>query len=230
MTTCYRDDEIAAVAALPANDARRTHLEECPRCRALLVAFDEFMREPAADIGRIDEADAALARAIEREVALPATPGASTAPAGPPGGVFRAIERWFSPRTRLAWGVAAVAVVVAGTWVAIGPRPERAGTWRGERDPAAPALEVRARPASDGRTIVLEWRAAAGASAYLVRITREDLSELAVLEAGAETRYDLWLDAPPLATEDVRTLFVQVEARAGDRSIARSRPLPLDAR
>jgi hypothetical protein len=222
MNRCFRDDEIAAIAVLPAGDARRAHVEECPRCHALLAAFDEFRREPGAEVERLEIADAQLARAIANEIGIPAAPVAP-APHG-----FRLIGSRRLPRATFAWAAAA-AVVIAGAWIVIGPRMNQTPTWRGERDSSAPAFELRTARASDGQTIVLEWPAAAGATAYRVHLTREDLSELAALEAGAETRYDLWLDAPPLATADPRTLLVQVEALASDRTIARSRPVPLVA-
>jgi hypothetical protein len=221
MSRCFRDEEIAAIAALPASDARRAHIDDCPRCHALLAAYEEFFRAPGAEVERLEAADAALARAIDAEI------GVASAARARDG--FR-LSEWWRPRRALAWSAAAAVVAIAGAWIVFAPRAGRETTWRGERDPSAAAFEVRATPARDGTTIALEWPAVPGATAYRVHLTRDDLSDLGMLEAGPETRYDLWLDAPPIAGTDVRTLLAQVEARAGEQTLARSRPVPLVAR
>lgn len=54
MTRCFEPDEIAAALALPEESAGRRHLDACPRCRNLVLAYYEFREREAR--GRKDKA------------------------------------------------------------------------------------------------------------------------------------------------------------------------------
>ena len=46
---CLEPDDLAAVLDAPANDPRQQHLERCPRCRALVGAWREFVARLLAE-------------------------------------------------------------------------------------------------------------------------------------------------------------------------------------
>ncbi len=66
MTRCFEPREIAAALALPAADPGRHHLDTCPRCRNLAVAYTEFIDESPAGEMDLAGADAELQRRLAR--------------------------------------------------------------------------------------------------------------------------------------------------------------------
>ncbi|MBE0567464.1 MAG: hypothetical protein IH621_16030 [Krumholzibacteria bacterium] len=48
MTRCFEPREIARALDLPEGDPGRRHLDRCPRCRSLALAYYEFMETPDA--------------------------------------------------------------------------------------------------------------------------------------------------------------------------------------
>lgn len=48
MTRCFEPREIARALDLPEGDPGRRHLDRCPRCRSLVLAYYEFMETPDA--------------------------------------------------------------------------------------------------------------------------------------------------------------------------------------
>ena len=64
MTRCFEPREIAAALDLVEGDAGRRHLDTCPRCRSLALAYYEFMESPDAKDVEFSAADADLQRRL----------------------------------------------------------------------------------------------------------------------------------------------------------------------
>jgi hypothetical protein len=226
--TCYRDEEIAGLASLPEEDPRRAHLAECPACRALLASYLEFLREPGDEVPGLAAADAALAGAIEREAlgAAREAPGPRVAQRARSG----LLETLGTLVRRPAWVAAFAAVVIAGVWLAAGPRLGTERVWRGSVAPAPRGPDLLATVHDQGRTISLEWTPVDGATGYRLRISGDDLSEIARFEVGEVLRHELragdLVGVPPR----MPVLFVQVEALRGGDTIAVSRTMAVPVR
>lgn len=66
MTRCFEPREIAAALDLVEGDAGRRHLDTCPRCRSLALAYYEFMESPDATDVEFSAADTDLQRRLAR--------------------------------------------------------------------------------------------------------------------------------------------------------------------
>ena len=64
MTRCFEPREIAAALDLVEGDAGRRHLDTCPRCRSLALAYYEFMESPDAKDVEFSAADSDLQRRL----------------------------------------------------------------------------------------------------------------------------------------------------------------------
>jgi hypothetical protein len=227
---CFGIEELEVVAKLPAHDARRRHLDECPRCRARLLTFLEFTEAPA-DIpsGLLRDAEATLDAALKRELAIGGA-GRSEDAAAP----FR---RWLAaltaprPTRRAAWA-AAVAVAAIAVVVAIrmrGPAPSEPFLLRGSEERVAPGVlttSLLQAVAVEGG-VELSWPPVAGADSYEVRIYRSDLEELARLRPTPEARALLTrADLPASATPRTTALWKVVALRGGD-VVQESAPAPV---
>ena len=133
MSHCFEPREIGAVVALPEGDPGRRHLDTCPRCRGLALAYAEFMTPSDAGSLDIRAADAELQRRLAIAQATEARRGRWLGLLRPP---------------RPAWGaLAAVLALVAFGLMAgdlnrllDGRLPDGTGVVRG--DVAEPGLQV----------------------------------------------------------------------------------------
>jgi len=211
---CQPLEALEALRLLPTDDPRRAHLDDCPRCQALLESLDSFL---APDDAAPAEGDAARARTTLRAALATEMAAEAERPRA------RLWERLLATfRSRPAWGVATALVVAAAVlllqqWGQEAPR----STLRG-RAPVAGEGVVRLLgplPTADGG-LQLRWGRVVGAQRYDVRLYRPDLTAIATLDAGVET--SLTLGAEQLAAAQDGTLLYKVIAYRGGDEIASS--------
>lgn len=161
---CLHPDDLPGAFALPAGDPRHQHLQDCPRCRALVHAYDEFMagdQEGALTSDQI-AAEAELGRRLARHL--------DTAVA----------RRHRVIRSDRAWlAAAAVLLVCAGLFLSrdLVRLPGGEGQLRGEADPAG----IRWQQASDGWR--LTWDASPSSGRPVVLCFDDAMRPLASLAA-----------------------------------------------
>lgn len=203
---CPKPSELPILLALPAADPRRRHLADCPRCRALGLAYAEFLEPAAGDDPQLDEADARLAGRLQAVV------GRNRSAARP----------WYrgggDAAGRILLAAAAVLVLCAGiiavreTILAIDAHPPAGrGAWRGAGADSTNAHWQR----SDG-----DWRLSWDRERFdrpVLQYLDRDLRELMRLPLAA----DLEAPSAPADAVHLRLLFVA----AGD-TVARSALLP----
>lgn len=229
-------DELGDVAASPASDPRRGHLSDCPKCRALLAAYHDFMAP--ADLlpdGELARAQQHLAAAVRREIDAAATPAGLVEqnPADRPLQVVPAKRTSVRPFWRLSLVAAALIVVGLG----IGRILWQDGAPAGEGAPGgyvlrgdAPKDEIAVTPARfTARGLLhLAWRQVPGADEFRVALHAADLTSLTTVTAGRDTA----IDVDPTAVKDSEAgpvRFWRVIALRGGDEIAGSPLQPLPA-
>ncbi|MEO5617287.1 MAG: hypothetical protein ABIS67_05920 [Candidatus Eisenbacteria bacterium] len=186
---CVAEDSLGEILSLPDSDARRAHLESCPRCRALVVGYRQFLepsREAAHGYGTQEETHLTAFR--ERlSGAVPAEPARVDERSGDPrvpGGPWW--SRAFAPPLRVAWALVAVAVVFGGLW--LGPRSRLRGTEPVLRGGTTVALAIGEAIALPDGGIRLSWQPHPEAEHYEVRFYSTALAEIGRRNAGREPR------------------------------------------
>jgi hypothetical protein len=183
---CFNVEELEAIAGLPADDPRHRHAESCPRCRALLASYREFItgRDELADV----RADATLADALDRGIFGAQASAADTSPSllDRLAGLWQRIGEAGMLRPALsAAAVLVIAVAVLSPWDP-GPAPER--VLRGEGTAASsPRITTRDAQVRPDGSVLVSWRPAAAAHLYRVQILGEDLVEIGSIDAGPDT-------------------------------------------
>lgn len=205
---CVPVDEMGTVLERDRDDARRRHVESCPRCRALARELTSFLEEPplsAADAGVV----ASLEQSLQEEIIAPG----------------RESRSWWRPA--IAAAAALIAFVVA---VPLLNRETEEGTvLRGATDDAAstfdgqPAASVRG--AGGDRIIEFRWSAQVGAEAYRVEVYDAGLSSLATIEAGTSTTVSWPEPGAALPADTAPATWRVVGLRHGD-AVLRSDFLP----
>jgi len=242
---CLAPEDLENVRASASDDSRRVHARECPRCGALLAAYESYheAREEAPR-AEIDEAESRLNAFLAREIgadapaAAPAlvtaaAPGAAPAPAAAPTPAPLAPPRPAPRRLvfpaqapRFTWirpalGFAAILAVAGALWwprTTLGPSRV---TLRGS-GATAPRIALETPVFASGR-LTLDWAAYPGADRYEVRFYSSDLTELGRLTA---TDSKLAADAKslPFAPDSARAVLVRVVALMGGAELASSAP------
>ncbi len=172
MTGCIPPEDLALLVALPAADPRRRHVEECARCRAAWLAYQDFVAPGRAPAEVRDRLDRALAEACGLPVSR-------------------------SPRRRAwsrLWPVPALAAAAVTALVIGWPRH---ATPPGDRLGPAPVLRGEAAggrwsPGSARRLpdggLELSWLSRPEARTYRVVLLRSDGEELLRFPAQQGTR------------------------------------------
>ncbi len=189
---CYSSGDLPAILRLPPEAAERVHLETCPRCRALLLSYEEFMLDSSLPEGaNLQDAEAKLHAALRESMARasgrPAR-SSSTMPAGWIRIFTRTIGR---PSVLIPAG--ATILVAVGLFSGVLDLPSRTGPdrLRGSSTSNGAETPVAIRPlepqvyAEDG--IELRWRAAPEASSYQIVVFGADLHDLAHYGPFADT-------------------------------------------
>lgn len=246
-------EDLGALAELPADDPRRRTAEADPRVAALLRAYGAFVAPgPLPDGADLAAAEAHLLAALERElgvplgdaarspVPLPAAPAARSGhePQGNGGTNFFA---WLlGPALRPGLAAAAALLVVAAAWSLLAPRGtgrdsgRDAPNLRGPATPGAPGTwdarpAVRAIGPGPGTAgaVRLTWAPAPGATRYAVVFLAGDLGEIARVDTGTTTEFELAAPALPAGLASGQAVLWRVTAYQGADEIGRSDTLPL---
>jgi hypothetical protein len=218
---CIELEALARVRDLPAGSPERRHVEECPRCRAALLALAEFEREAG---GLPAEADAPGANARLSAVIDSLTSAAPVAAAPKrtePGWLHRLFA---PPAMRYATGFAVVAIVAASAWiVARGPAGNEERLQRGVTGPDG-AASIRA--TESGWEIA--WPAVEGAESYDVVFLSPDLREVARVPDLHAAPLVLRRDALPSGVTPGASLLVEIDARSGGVTLEMTVPVAIE--
>jgi hypothetical protein len=217
---CLAPEELESVRVLSPEDPRRREAEACPRCRGLLVSYDEFLEDRSVPPG-VDPERAApqLRDAFERALGEARGPARAARPA-------RATERKMRPwwaallGPRLAWGAAVAIVAVAGLYAGAHWRPlardeEVLRTAPDSSEARGQDRPVLLEPRAVAVGLELRWRSTPGADAYRVVFLGEDLAQLASLGPAPDTVAVLVAAHLPSGLLPGRTVAWQVEALQG---------------
>ncbi|MBM3287242.1 MAG: hypothetical protein FJY88_07835 [Candidatus Eisenbacteria bacterium] len=200
--SCYSLEELVVAAEQPRGEPRREHLETCPRCRAALTAYRDFMDErdrlPAE--ARAAECSGRLQEILEAQIL--GEPVTRSAPDARRAGGLRAgdgrrarqwLARLFVQAWRPAWIVAAASLVLAIIFIprALHREGERGPSMRGPdmRDPASPGqvmLVSEARVLAGG-DLEFAWAPTEGVDRFDVRFFDKGMDEVARRDAGRAT-------------------------------------------
>ena len=221
---CFAPEDVERVLASPPGDPHRAHARECPKCGALVAAFELYRDAPGpVTAAEADEAEARLKAFIAREIGAEpeAEPERAAARAAAPRHAPR--FSWLQPALAFA-GVAIVAAVLL--W----PRPTAGPAHvmlRGTPSLSAHLALDFARVEAGHFTA--RWAATAGADRYEVRLYAADLSKLGSL-AATDTSLDLDARTLPFMLDPNRKVLVRVVALSEGKEIATSTPQPLERR
>ncbi len=213
-TRCIDVDRIAEVLELPADHARRRHVDACPRCRSLADSYRSFIDAKPAKESGLDEVISVLDAHIDQDAARwhPAESHRLS--------LSRA--RWWQGFLRPAPLVAAAAVaILAVWWMARGPEES---VLRNQTPPSQAVVVLHeAQVRSDG-DILLSWDPVPGADRYQVRIYRSDLHELYRSSDVTDAALLVARTALPADMPNAFDLTWEVYARYGTDVIAISSP------
>jgi hypothetical protein len=214
---CPPVESFEELLRLDARDPRRAHLDDCPRCRARLIAFRSFVeRRPMPAGADLGDARRRLSAAIRAEIEQE-SPRHRLWPRRP--------RPW---RMQLLWKPA-LGLVAAGVLVILLLRPAGQGSGdgalvlRGE-GPAPAALAADRAP--DG-SLRLSWPAVPPAEGYRVMLYGRDLAEIARLEAGRDTVLVLSAERVARLGPSGGAVFWRVAALEGGEPVSLSAPATL---
>jgi hypothetical protein len=185
---CVDEQALGEVLALPQDDPRRRHLADCPRCRALVLSYQQFLDptvEESASYGTAEHDQ--LSGFRHRMLGL--APAEARAPMAEPAqnGADRRSwgERLFGPSLRPVWAI--VAIAIAFGVMKISPRPEHTTpeppTLRG----AAPHELAVHPPVFADSAVTLAWASNPEADAYQLRFFSIALTEIGRHDMGRDT-------------------------------------------
>ena len=182
---CLNPEELAD---FPAEDPRRAHVDDCPRCQAVMKSFAAFMN-PADVPEGADLADAhtRLSGALDREIG----PGDSMDSNAQ---VIRPTTSFLSPfRVRTLAAAAAVVIVAVGlSLTRYGPEtPPQDPVLRGAGDVVVP-FHCEITVLKNGGYL-LNWPEVEEATSYRVVVYRADLEKLMDHDVGNATSLELKL-------------------------------------
>ena len=215
---CLRDEDLAAAAELPADSPARRQWSACPRCRARVAAFAEFLHPSIEAKGQPwDDADARLAAALESEIRgmplgakvpagspdapagaravpgqRPRSQGRGTDRPGPGEGPIHRLSRWLvSPSLRpvAALAVLVVALGAIGGIRLLGHRSSDAIILREGSTPASSTLALGDVSRTPDGGVSLSWDLVEGADRYEVVLCGEDLVEMKRFDAGGSSSF-----------------------------------------
>ena len=182
---CFQVDELGDLLELGYDDPRRKHLDECPRCRALLTEYRGFMAPPTdAEGADLPDAEKRLTAFLKQKVQQ----DGSIAP--PPSPSVRFFRR---TSFRLVMAAAAVVFAVLTLMTYHDRQPPvsdeillREGTGHGSFSEEGKVKLLPLGKRADSKT-GLRWHKVKGADAYRVRLFSVELEELAILGPVTET-------------------------------------------
>jgi hypothetical protein len=220
---CIAEEALGEVLALPADDPRRSHLDTCPRCHALVLSYQGFLAPDANEALAYGTHEAqALDRARERLLGVAPTEEARPV-------VERPSRPWWAPlaapQLRPVFALAAIAVVTVAIFVA--PqlrRPAPSPLVRGLGDRPMSLAE----PAYGGDgSVRLVWRSSPEAQRYEVRFFSMALEPIGQADAGGDTTVTLSPARLPAAYGHGELVLYRVAALRGRDQMAISETRPI---
>jgi hypothetical protein len=224
-TPCIDPSELEGVIGLPDDHPVRQHARACPRCASLLESFRLYLEPgPDARAAHVAEADASLARAIERMTGTGAPARAAARPS----------RSWFGwltgPGLRPALAVAALVLIAGGALVWTRLRsPDEGIMLRGGQPGAAREITV-TEARLDEVGLTLAWHEWPGADGYTLRFYSSDLDELGHLTVARRNTLVLRRGQLPFAPEGGDVVLVRVQALRDGDVVASSPAQPLKTR
>jgi hypothetical protein len=218
---CVGVDQIGAVLELPEDNPVRRHVERCPRCASVLAAYLAFVEaQPAAGADTAD-AEARLMGFLRDRIGSAATipPATERRPGGI--GFFGRLRA--AVNARPAWVAAALVVLVAGVvwwrpWVVDKPALRSVAS--------LPLLKMHPPQTLSNGAVRLGWESKEAAGAYRIVLYNQELEEIARLDAGAATTFDLVRDKLPPDTPAV--VICRVAALQNGDEIAETAPIAVE--
>lgn len=218
---CFEIEELARIAKLPADDPGRAHLTSCPRCRARLTVYEDFMRaEMDAEMANPQDADERLAATLQKEIF-----GAEELPVK-----ARRHSRdmvWWQqlrdlftkPALRPVWGVvAAVLVVLAVREIAFPDRVPESGqrVLRGTDERVSQYVTANVRFQTDGQ-VIFSWAANPESDRCEIAFYGTDLAEIGLLDGGPGTELRTSGDELPVKAGQAAVFWRVIYLRNEDR-------------
>jgi hypothetical protein len=190
---CYSLEQLAELAVLAADDPRLAHLQACPRCRALLASYQNFMAPgPLPGAARAAAAERELTTVLEREILGPEKGG--VAGIEPRSGLAqRILDLLTLPRLRPVLAVAAALLLILGLPKVIdqhhgeAPQPVLRGQAPAEE---GVVLSAEAVLQADG-SVRFSWRPTSSADLYRLEFYTADLAELAHIATRSDSVFVL---------------------------------------
>jgi hypothetical protein len=227
MNHCPEIEDLIASGPAAAN-LRRPHLDRCPRCRALLASYEEFLR--GAPLPGMDAAAAASKMRASLEDAM-RSEGLGRASGAPPAAerrnlllLLKGLLHEPGLRPILITGATAVLVLVAAGVVTLRQRSGAEdeallrGRAAGIQDPFTPRVSL-----EEGRDRMLfAWRPQAGADGYVLLFLRSDMSEAGRLDAGTDTSLGVTVRSLPGGIRSGEVLLWRVVALQDGDELDRS--------
>lgn len=216
---CIEPDQIATVLALPPDDARRRHLEECPRCASRVLIYRRFLSDTGVPGADPEAADQHLAAVVADAVRRPPRPETD--------GFLARLAGRFAPRPLLA---AAAVLVVAATVLWWGPWRHDGTVLRsadGDFTGGQPVILSAPETLEDGG-VRLSWHPLGEAGGYIIRFRNADLDEIGRFGPFPDTS---WVLTPSVFPPDTPSpvLWRVIAVKNGDE-IGRSEPASLHIR
>ncbi|MCP4548135.1 MAG: hypothetical protein GY835_16850 [bacterium] len=211
---CYPIDEFARIAELPPGDARREHLDDCPRCQARLATYEEFIHNEFECSGeQLNAAMNSLDESLTREIFPPSDK--ERAPVVP----FR------SPVVRAVISVAAALLLLLAVDSLRDDSKEREVVLRTD-NPVSSEEGIRLTTPTQtvSGEVELRWQPYPGADSYEVRILDAELIETACIAVTGGTRLVLAADTVKRSLTSTGILTWSVTALCEGDAISISRP------
>jgi hypothetical protein len=172
---CFEIEDLEAVMAAEKRGDHPAHLDECPRCRALLASYQAFLKPPDLPPGaRVKEAADRLRLPVMAGFEEDHGRTSAARRVAPGRGRIRLGVPWLRP----VWGLAAIVLVVilVRQVTQESNRNLPSHVLRGDES-AGPAAVVLLPPqvTAEGEA-TLSWRAVPGAEAYTIVFYRSDMA------------------------------------------------------
>jgi len=218
---CFEIEELARIAKLPADDPGRAHLANCPRCRAHLTVYEDFMRaEMDAEKANPQNADERLTATLQKEIfgteELPVQPARRDAPR---------VSWWQQlvgtltrPALRPVWGVAAaVLIVLAAREIVFPNRVPESGqrVLRGTEERASQYITANVRFESDGM-VAFTWASNPESDRCEIAFYGIDLAEIGRLDGGPGTELRVSSDELPIDVDHPGVFWRVIYLRSED--------------